>query len=189
MREAASWCRARAEELKADILSVPIPFAELPLGNKYGAVCKQVRVYALALGAPFLTPEPSAITMEGCASMTETLRQVQALANWLAVAQAATGSQAGEDLGGGPLPPPNDPPEQTDVVARAIALMLTWEKQERKYKVEELARAVGTSKATLYRDDRFQAARKAARALGNRPPQGHKDAEGELEAYAPEDED
>lgn len=78
--------------------------------------------------------------------------------------------------------------EQTDAVSRAIALMLTWAKPGQRYTVKDLAKAAGTSKASLYRDSRFQAARKATKALGNAPPAGSKDAEGGLDAYAPQDE-
>src|SRR5262249_38684370 len=81
------------------------------------------------------------------------------------------------------------PPEQTDALSRAIALMLTWEGEGHRYTVAELARAAGTSRATLYRDSRFQAARKAAKAMWDKPPKGRKDLEDGLDAYAPEDED
>ncbi len=79
--------------------------------------------------------------------------------------------------------------EQTDAASRAIALMLTWKREQRRYTVDDLAKAAGTSRATLYRDNRFVAARKAAKALGNMPPSGSKDAEGGLEARAPDAED
>jgi hypothetical protein len=85
-----------------------------------------------------------------------------------------------------PAPTASAPsPEQADPVSRAIALMILFEKEGRRYTVEGLARAVGTSKATLYRDSRFVGARAARK--GNTPPQGSKDKEGGLDAYAAED--
>jgi hypothetical protein len=66
--------------------------------------------------------------------------------------------------------------------------MLTWAMEGRKYTVKDLIKAAGVSKSKLYRDNRFEVARKKAKALGSKLPKGHTDADGELEAYAPEDE-
>jgi hypothetical protein len=97
---------------------------------------------------------------------------------------AARSEQAG--TGRDRLEPPDAtaPPEQTDPVSRVIALMLTWEREGREYTVEGLATAVGTSKATLYRDKQFKAVRREMRAA-NAPPKGRIDDEGNVEAQAP----
>jgi hypothetical protein len=102
---------------------------------------------------------------------------------------AARSEQAGAGRDRSETPGATAPPEQTDPVSRAIALMLTWEREGRKYTVKDLAKAAGTSKAALYRYARFKDARKAMKASGNAPSEGHKGAEKGLEAYDPEDED
>jgi hypothetical protein len=73
-------------------------------------------------------------------------------------------------------------PEQMDPAANAIALMIKWDKEGRRYTVLQLAKVVGVSKATLHRDPQFRAARRALRAA-YKPPKGSKDSNGNLEAY------
>jgi hypothetical protein len=79
--------------------------------------------------------------------------------------------------------------DQIAPVDRAIALMCTWERDGRKYKVKDLALTVGISKSTLYRDERFQSARKAVLSMRNTPPSGSKDRQGNLESHNPEDDE
>jgi hypothetical protein len=92
LAEVAAWCRTHENELSDAILSVPGPFAKVPF-PVYGAVCQQALAYAVSLGAARLIPELGATTMEDNASMTEALRQVQLLADWLVPAETA-GTQA-----------------------------------------------------------------------------------------------
>jgi hypothetical protein len=91
LAEAAAWCKARAEELSADILQFPGPFAKLP-SKQYGAVCRQAMAYAVSLGAAQLITELGEETIEGEASIAQSLRQVQLLRDWLAVAGAQGGA-------------------------------------------------------------------------------------------------
>ena len=82
-------------------------------------------------------------------------------------------------------------PEQISPVTRAIATMMDCHKRTGKIpKVEDLALAVGIkSRATLYRDPRFRAARKALRAASP-PVKGHRDRAGNIDvAIAEEDPD
>jgi hypothetical protein len=80
------------------------------------------------------------------------------------------------------LGPTERPPEQIDPVSKAIALLLDGQKQGRKMRVPDLAGAVGVDKSTLYRNPLFKAAWLAYRT-GSKPPKGHKDSEGNLDAY------
>src|SRR5262249_51523961 len=54
--------------------------------------------------------------------------------------------------------------EQTDCVSRAIALMLTAEREGRNITVDQVAQAAGCSRATLYRNPQFRATRAALKA-------------------------
>jgi hypothetical protein len=101
--EAAAWCKARADELSADILQFPGPFAQLPF-EQYGAVCRQALAYAVSLGAARLIPELGAETIEGHGSIAQALRQVQLLGDWLA-GDGASKSRSGE----GPASAGDDP--------------------------------------------------------------------------------
>jgi hypothetical protein len=80
--------------------------------------------------------------------------------------------------------------EQTNPVARAIALMLEHDRLGRPFQVQDIARAVGCNKSTLYRDQQFNTALKALRLKqkGSKPPSGRKDSQGNVDAWD-EDED
>jgi hypothetical protein len=86
-----------------------------------------------------------------------------------------------------PATPTGD--EQTSPVARAIALMLDYDRRGRRITVEEIARVVGLSRAALYRDPQFRAARAAlkARRRSHGPPRGHKDVQGNVDAWDEEE--
>jgi hypothetical protein len=76
-------------------------------------------------------------------------------------------------------------PEQIDPISRAIAMMLACVREGRKFKIQDLAKAVGVHRSTLKRNPSFNAALEAARQR-MRVPRGHKDENGNIDA---EDED
>ena len=78
-------------------------------------------------------------------------------------------------------PTPATPPFDPDPIACALVLMVQWESEPRRYTVEDLAKAAGTSKSALYRNDKFAEARKALTST-RRPHRGYMDAGGNLEA-------
>jgi hypothetical protein len=63
--------------------------------------------------------------------------------------------------------------------------MLDFDRRDKRVSVEAIARMVGSSKPTLYRDPQFQAARKALKLKRRQAnlPKGYKTAEGNVEAY------
>jgi hypothetical protein len=75
--------------------------------------------------------------------------------------------------------------EQTSPVARAIALMLQYDREgQRIPPVKTLAQMAGTSKPTLYRDPQFRATRQALKAKRRGfPPKGYKTPDGDIETY------
>jgi hypothetical protein len=81
-------------------------------------------------------------------------------------------------------------PEQTDPASRAIALLLAADREGRKTTVKEIANASGCSRATLYRDQQFRAARRALKAKKEQERHnrktarrgGFRDAEGNVDA-------
>jgi hypothetical protein len=93
--EAATWCKARDDELSAAIQRVYRPFTTFPFAD-YGAICQQALTYAVSLKAARLIPELGATEPDGGASMAEALRQVQLLAEWLAATDAGATSEGGD---------------------------------------------------------------------------------------------
>jgi len=74
--------------------------------------------------------------------------------------------------------------EQTTPAARAIALLLSAASNGRPWTVKEIAATVGVPRTRLYRDRHFKALVQALRAkTGTPPPQGQKDAAGNLDAW------
>jgi hypothetical protein len=81
--KAVAWCQAREEELSEAVRSLPGAFVRLPF-KQYGADCRRAQSYAISLKAADLIPQLGATTLGDEASLSEALRQVQLLANWLA---------------------------------------------------------------------------------------------------------
>jgi hypothetical protein len=93
------------------------------------------------------------------------------------------------DAAASPKPAPAAP-EQIKAAARAIAVQLDFDGRGQRISVNKIAKIVGSSRSTLYRDPQFRAARKALKEnrLGQKPPQGYKDAYGNMDALDEEDE-
>jgi hypothetical protein len=70
-------------------------------------------------------------------------------------------------------------------IARAVALLLDYDRRGLHLTAQEVASKVGVSKAALYRDDHFKATMSALKAKrrGTPPPRGNKDCQGNVEAW------